>query len=285
MRAFALLGLLLAGSAAIAAETITYTYDARGRLIEVTHTGGPSDGKKTCYSLDTADNRTVKTTATACTGGGGGGGGGGGPSFSVNNVSANEGNNLVFTVTKSGTATGSTGVSYATANGTASSNDYTAKSGTLTFTIAQTQQTVSVQTTEDSTDENNETIFLNLSNATGGATISDNQGVGTIFDDDTGGTNQPPVANFDNAGSMSCGDSMTFNVVANDTDPDGNLPLSLVSASGSSGILVSKANNTDVQITSTGASSGTKSFSYVIQDSLGAQDTGSGSVTVLAPCQ
>jgi hypothetical protein len=96
--------------------------------------------------------------------------------------------------------------------------------------------------------------------------------------------NQPPVANPDNAGSMTCGDVMTYNVVANDTDPDGNYPLSLVSASGSAGIVVSVADSNDVQILSTGSSSGTKSFTYVVQDSLGAQATGNGTVTVLAPC-
>jgi YD repeat-containing protein len=40
MRAFcAFLVLLLLGAAAYAAETITYSYDARGRLIQVARTG------------------------------------------------------------------------------------------------------------------------------------------------------------------------------------------------------------------------------------------------------
>lgn len=396
MRAFVLFGLLLIGTAASAAETITYTYDARGRLVSVVHSGGPSDGKTTSYSLDDADNRTAKTTT-----GGGGGATCSGVSFAVGNASVTEGGNLSFTVTKAGTTSDSCTVNYATANNSAvAPGDYTSTSGTLTFTSAQASKTVTVATVDDALVESSETLYLNLSAPSGSATISDAQGVGTINDNDgtpacsgvsftiasngavTEGTNsvftvtasgstsnscsvsyatadgsavapgdyssrsgtltftsspgsqavnvttiddttvesaetltmslsnptsgatvgtpgsatatindndsapnQPPVANFDDAGSMTCGDVMTYNVVANDTDPDGNLPLSLVSASGSPGIVVTVANSTDVQILSTGASSGTKGFTYVVQDSLGAQANGSGSVTVLAPCQ
>lgn len=282
MRAFLFLGLLFLGSAAVAAETVTYTYDARGRLVVVAHSGGPSNGLTTSYTLDRADNRTNKTTGT------GGGGGGDSVSFSISsNGAVTEGTNSVFTVTKSGAATQSYSVNYATANGTAAApGDYTAKSGTLTYTTAETSKTVSVTTVDDTNVESNETFAMSLSSPTGGSTIgTPGTATATINDNDSGGGNQPPVANFDNAGSMTCGDTMTFNVVANDTDPDGNYPLSLVSASGSPGIVVSVASSTDVQILSTGASSGTKSFSYVVQDSLGAQANGSGSVTVLAPCQ
>jgi len=45
------------------AETIKYTYDARGRLIKVEHSGTVNNGVKTEYTIDKADNRTqVKTT-------------------------------------------------------------------------------------------------------------------------------------------------------------------------------------------------------------------------------
>ena len=55
---------LLAG-AAHASETITYSYDAQGRLIEVDHAGGPNDGVKREYTDDDADNRTQKKTTGA----------------------------------------------------------------------------------------------------------------------------------------------------------------------------------------------------------------------------
>ena len=46
-----------------ASETITYSYDARGRLKTVSHSGTINNGKATTYTLDKADNRTAKTTA------------------------------------------------------------------------------------------------------------------------------------------------------------------------------------------------------------------------------
>lgn len=50
------------GSAANAAETITYKYDARGRVIEVVRTGTVNNNVKSVYSHDRANNRTNKTT-------------------------------------------------------------------------------------------------------------------------------------------------------------------------------------------------------------------------------
>jgi YD repeat-containing protein len=56
--ALAALGLGLIGSIASAAETVTYTYDARGRLIKVVHTGTVNNNNQVCYKLDKAGNRT-----------------------------------------------------------------------------------------------------------------------------------------------------------------------------------------------------------------------------------
>lgn len=47
---------LLLSGAAVASETVTYTYDARGRLVEVNHTGGPASGTKVEYEYDDAHN-------------------------------------------------------------------------------------------------------------------------------------------------------------------------------------------------------------------------------------
>jgi YD repeat-containing protein len=52
----------LLASAAEAAETITYTYDARGRLVQVAHSGSVNNGVTTSYSYDHANNRSNKTT-------------------------------------------------------------------------------------------------------------------------------------------------------------------------------------------------------------------------------
>jgi YD repeat-containing protein len=52
----------VAASAAMAAETIVYRYDARGRLVKVEHSGTVNNNVVTNYSFDKADNRTAKTT-------------------------------------------------------------------------------------------------------------------------------------------------------------------------------------------------------------------------------
>jgi ABC-type glycerol-3-phosphate transport system substrate-binding protein len=56
---------LACSSAASATETVTYTYDARGRVVKVVHTGTVNNNVQTCYKLDKADNRTnVKVTTS-----------------------------------------------------------------------------------------------------------------------------------------------------------------------------------------------------------------------------
>jgi hypothetical protein len=51
--------------AAIASETVTYTYDAKGRLVKVERTGTVNNNLKAEYTLDKADNRTnVKLTGS-----------------------------------------------------------------------------------------------------------------------------------------------------------------------------------------------------------------------------
>jgi len=45
-------------AAAMASETITYTYDARGRLVKVERSGTVNNGVKADYQYDKGDNRT-----------------------------------------------------------------------------------------------------------------------------------------------------------------------------------------------------------------------------------
>ena len=54
---------LLFANAASATETVSYTYDAKGRLVKVERTGTVNNNITTTYTHDKADNRTnVKTT-------------------------------------------------------------------------------------------------------------------------------------------------------------------------------------------------------------------------------
>ncbi|MCW5958514.1 MAG: Ig-like domain repeat protein [Pyrinomonadaceae bacterium] len=109
--------------------------------------------------------------------------------LSINDVSLNEGNSgttaFNFTVSLTNPSASAITVDYATANGTANSgSDYTAVSGTLTFSAGETTKIVTVNVSGDTLVEPNETFFVNLSNASG-APVSDNQGLGSIQNDDT----------------------------------------------------------------------------------------------------
>jgi len=112
------------------------------------------------------------------------------PTLAINNVTVTEGNigtvNANFTISLSAPSGRTVTVNYATANGTATATaDYTAIAvTTLTFTPGQTTKTVTVAVKGDTLDEANETFVVNLSAPTN-ATIADNQGVGTIIDDDS----------------------------------------------------------------------------------------------------
>jgi len=59
-------GLCLAGVAiaAWASETITYTYDSRGRLVKVKREGTVNNNVTANYSYDKADNRTNVTVTS-----------------------------------------------------------------------------------------------------------------------------------------------------------------------------------------------------------------------------
>ena len=89
-----------------------------------------------------------------------------------------------FVVTLNPASDESVTVDYATANGSASSgSDYTATSGTLTFNASETSKTIQVSIIDDTVVDDNETLTVTLSNASG-AEISDGQATGTITDGD-----------------------------------------------------------------------------------------------------
>jgi hypothetical protein len=62
---FAFAALVCVAASASAAETITYKYDARGRLIKVVRTGTVNNNVQTTYTHDKANNRkTVVVTGS-----------------------------------------------------------------------------------------------------------------------------------------------------------------------------------------------------------------------------
>ena len=128
------------------------------------------------------------------------------PSFAVNNVSVSEGGTLAFTISKSGSTHLSHSVSFSTSNGSANSSDYISKSGSVIFSASQTSQIVEVVTKEDTRFENQETLYLNLSDPTDGATLADVQGQGKINNDDSA----PSFRVSDATGSE--GNTLTFTI-------------------------------------------------------------------------
>lgn len=163
---------LVISGAAMASETIAYTYDALGRLVQVARSGSVNNGVNSSYTYDPADNRTNVTV-------GGGSGGGGNPP-----------------------------------------------------------------------------------------------------------PNQPPVTQSDNAGTIQACTGVSWNVVANDTDPEGHYPLSLVGIQSVSPAGYGDAyvqSSTHVLFYSSGPTGGVQ-ITYVVQDSLGATATGVMGVIVEGAC-
>lgn len=104
--------------------------------------------------------------------------------LSVADATANEGDDVNFTVTLSAAAGQAITAQYATTNGTATApGDFTSSSGTLTIPAGSTSGTISVPTTEDGDTEPHENFTLTLSNPAA-VTIVDGVATGTILDDD-----------------------------------------------------------------------------------------------------
>ena len=127
------------------------------------------------------------------------------PSLSIDSPSVTEGDsgfpNLTFTVTLSPASSQQVTVQFSTraSRSTATpSTDYGTNSGTLTFAVGATSQTFNVWVRGDTTDETNETVVVEIGNASG-ATISTGTGTGTIIDDDgpTVSINSPSVTEGD----------------------------------------------------------------------------------------
>ena len=51
-------------ASAMASETISYSYDARGRLVQVKHGGSVNNNVTANYQFDKADNRTSVNVAS-----------------------------------------------------------------------------------------------------------------------------------------------------------------------------------------------------------------------------
>ena len=176
---------LTAGTLTFAAGTTSQTF-----AVSVSDDGDDEPNETVIVTLSSATNATISTaqgTGTIIDDDGM-------PALSIGSPSVIEGATgatLTFRVYLNPVHTAQVTVAYADAGtGTATSGtDYTAlTAGTMTFAMGDTIQTIPVSVTDDSDDEQNETVIVTLSNATN-ATISTAQGTGTIIDDETSSAN------------------------------------------------------------------------------------------------
>ncbi len=111
------------------------------------------------------------------------------PLLAVSDVSVFEGDTGTTTMSfgfglSAPAGVGGVSIDFTTADGTATAgSDYVANSGTATIAEGATSTTVDIVVNGDTTSEANETFFVRITAATG-ATISDNEGLGTIQNDD-----------------------------------------------------------------------------------------------------
>jgi Calx-beta domain/FG-GAP-like repeat/FG-GAP repeat len=113
------------------------------------------------------------------------------PRINIGDVTRLEGKNrhtthFVFTVTLSTAYDQPVTMSFATANGTAttSNGDYVAKTGTLTFAPGETTKTITIEVKGDNRQEANETFYLDLFGNPDASLFTKNRGLGTILNDD-----------------------------------------------------------------------------------------------------
>ena len=111
------------------------------------------------------------------------------PTVSISNASVGEGNsgtaNLAFTVALSQASDKTVTVNYATTDGTATAGqDYTAKTGTVTFAPGVISQQVQIAVSGDTVVEPSETLTVALSGPTN-ATLATASATGTILNDDS----------------------------------------------------------------------------------------------------
>ena len=132
----------------------------------------------------------------------------------MNDTRATEGDDATidFVVRLDPASTETVTVDYATSDGSArAGEDYTARSGTLTFSPGETSKTVAVPIVDNSVEENDETLTLTLSNATN-AELKDTTATGTIEDEEKAAP-EPLTAGFENVPAEHDGSSeFTFEV-------------------------------------------------------------------------
>ncbi|HEX8618928.1 MAG TPA: Ig-like domain-containing protein, partial [Thermoanaerobaculia bacterium] len=173
----------------------------------------------------------------------------------------------------------------------AASADFQPGSGTVTFEPADYSKTISVATLDDIADEGEEAMYVDLSGPTSGAVISRARGVGTIWSEDAPPppppASQAPTPQGETVSTARCGEGVVVDVLANDTDPDGNYPLNLSRIESISAGFATIEDLTNIRFTP-GQATGTAQVRYLVVDSTGVTAAATLFVTLTGgtgPCQ
>ena len=108
--------------------------------------------------------------------------------FSVSDLEVNEGDSGSITISRTGGLESSQVLTLTSTDGSASSEDYSSISQTVSFSAGESSKSITLSTSEDNLDENNETILITLSASSTDAVpaqISDGSATITIVDDDS----------------------------------------------------------------------------------------------------
>jgi hypothetical protein len=134
------------------------------------------------------------------------------PAFNI----VESGASVTITVTRTGGSAGDVTVDYASSNGGATAgSDYTATAGTLDYADGVTSQSFSVPILDDSLFEGDETLNLNLSNVSGGASLGTPAAASVAIADD-----DPPPLQDTNGDGLSDADAIALGLDPNDPDGD-----------------------------------------------------------------
>lgn len=132
------------------------------------------------------------------------------PTIEISDASVVEGDQgtarMQFLVTLNQPHDARVSVDYATSEGSATTEDFLATSGTLSFAAGETQKLVVVEIVGDTNQEGDEELSLSLSNAIN-ARLRDSDGRGTILGDDL-----PPVVTIDDVEIVEASTEVVFTV-------------------------------------------------------------------------
>lgn len=252
-------------------ETSTFTYDALGRLVAVVNSGGPRNGNTASNRYDPAGNRSAvavdqplpaETTSVVFSLAG--------PGTIAKGSAAN------FVISKSGTAASSVSLTFTTADGSATTpTHYTGAAGTLVFRPWETAKTVGIAVLDDGVSSPTRQFSMSISSPSAGGAISASAATATI----AGTVGSAPIAAEDFVTIGVCS-GKTVNVIANDTDPSGGYPLTVIAVGTGQYGEASKSGSTSIRYVAFGGT-GRDGITYTVQNTAGKTATGTLEVTIV----